>query len=233
VTDRIPQRVAGIAAILFVIALVVSTFALTPSGMPKPNDSAARWASYISAHRGTLQVGNYVGGIATIAGLFYIAALSNFFARLEGALRGPSTLILVGGVTTAAVATAGGLFSAVLDYRTGLGSDLSVVRVLVDAQNLSFVFILFPLAVWIGGAGISTLRNGGLPRWVGILALADAVVSVAGGAAEATHGVFRTHGPFGGIGFIAFLAFLLWSLIAGVLLLRLGFSAQREAAPAT
>ena len=54
--DSIPQRVAGIAAIVLVVTLVVSGFVLQPSGMPKPNDAAAKWASFIAEHRSRLEV---------------------------------------------------------------------------------------------------------------------------------------------------------------------------------
>ena len=79
--DSIPQRVAGIAAIVLVVTLVVSGFVLQPSGMPKPNDAAAKWASFIAEHRSRLEVSNYVGGIAIVALLFFASALSNVFAR--------------------------------------------------------------------------------------------------------------------------------------------------------
>jgi hypothetical protein len=232
VQDRIPQKVAGIAAILFVIALLVSIFALTPSHLPKPNDSAARWASYIGAHRSTLQAGDYVGGIGFVAALFFISALSNFFARIEGALRGPSTLILSGGVAAVTVAAVGGTLSVLLHYRTGPGSDLNVVRALVDASNLAFVIIGFPIAVWLAGAGISTLRNGGLPRWYAWLSIAFGVVNLLGASAVATHGTFGNRGAFGGVAFAGFIGLMLWSLITGVLMLRSGFGSEPAGAPA-
>jgi hypothetical protein len=230
--DSIPQKVAGIAAIVFVVALVVSAFALTPSGMPKPNASPVKWASFVADHRSRLQVSNYVAGIGFVALLFFTSALSNFFARIEGALRGPSTLIIAGGVTTVAIAAMGGTLSAVLDYRTGPGSDLNIVRTLVDANTLAFTLVEFPVAVLLAGAGISIFRNGGLPRWLGGLALLAALVNLAGASAQATHGAFGNRGLFGGFGFAGFLALLAWLLVAGVLLLARGFGRQGAPAPA-
>ena len=78
--DAIPQRVAGIAGIIVVVALLIATFAIAPSSMPKVNASPARWAEFVADHRSRLQVSNYVVGISFVALLFFSSALSNFFA---------------------------------------------------------------------------------------------------------------------------------------------------------
>jgi hypothetical protein len=230
--DSMPQKVAGIAAIVFVVALVVSIYALTPSDMPKPNDSPAKWASSISRYRDRLEVSNYIGGVAIVALLFFSSALSNFFARIEGPLRGPSTLIIAGGVAMAATGLAGETIVAVLYYRTGRGSDLGVVRMLVDGSTLAFTLIGFPIAVLFAGAGISILRNGGLPRWLGWFGLLVALLNLARAGALATHGTFGNRGFFSGVGYVGFLALLGWSLVAGVLLLARGFSRPEAPPPA-
>jgi len=229
--DAIPQRVAGIAGIVFVVALLVAGFALAPSGMPKVNESTAKWASYIADHRSRLQVSDYVSGIGFVALLFFTAALSNVFARIEGLNRGPSTLIVVGGASSVAVAATGGIIAALLAYRTGPGSDPGVVRALVDGQTLAFVIIGFPVAVLLAGGGICTFRNGGLPRWLGGLAMLGAVLSLAGAAAQATTGTFGNDDVFSAIGFASFIALLLWVLLTSVLLGLRGFRGD-EAAPA-
>jgi hypothetical protein len=229
--DAVPQRVAGIAGIVFVVALLVGGFALMPSGMPKVNESAAKWASFIADHRSRLQVSGYVTGIGFVALLFFTSALSNFFARIEGPLRGPSTLIVVGGATTIAVAALGGTLAAVLAYRTGPGSDPAVVRTLVDAQTLAFTIIGFPTAVLLAGGGICTFRNGGLPRWLGGLAMLGAVLSLAGAGAQAATGTFGNDDVFSALGFASFIALLLWVLLTSVLLGLQGFRGG-EAAPA-
>jgi hypothetical protein len=229
--DRIPQRVAGIAGLVFVVALLVSTFALTPSGMPKVNDTALKWASFVSDHRGRLQVSTYVGGIGFVGLLFFSAALSNVFARIEGLLRGPSTLIVVGGASTVAVAALGGVLNAVLYFRTTPSSDLGVVRALVDGQSLAFTILAFPLAVLLAGGGISTLRNGVLPRWTGWLAIVAAIVSLVGGGTMATHGTFSEKGVFGGFEFGSFILLLVWVLASAVVLLVRGFRASETDAP--
>jgi hypothetical protein len=228
--DAIPQRVVGIAGIVFVVALLVGGFAIAPSDMPKVNESAARWASYVADHRNRLQVSNYVNGIGFVALLFFTAALSNVFARIEGPLRGPSTLIIVGGATTIAVAALGGTISAVLAYRTGPGSDPGVVRALVDGQTLAFTVIGFPAAVLLAGGGICVFRNGGLPRWLGGLALLGALLSLAGAGAQAATGTFGNDDVFSAIGFASFIVLLLWVLLTSILLGLRGF--RGEAGPA-
>jgi hypothetical protein len=226
--DRIPQRVAGIAGLVFVVALLVSFLALTPSGMPKVNDAPLKWASWVADHRSRLQVANYVAGIGFVGLLFFTAALSNVFARIEGPLRGPSTLIVVGGATAVAVGAFGGTMSAVLDFRTTPASDLGVVRALVDAERLAFTLISFPAAVLLAGGGISTLRSGVLPRWSGWLALVAAVLSLAGGGVQAAHGTFSEKGVFGGIGFASFILLLVWVLVGAVVLLMHGFGTRAD-----
>ena len=200
--------VLGVGAGISLVGATTLTGATTVAG-----------ASTVAAGS-TLAAGTVLAGGSMVGGS-YIAATTVLVASTT-----------VAGASTVAVAAMGGTLAALLDYRTGPGSDLSVVRMLVDAQTLAFTLIGFPAAVLLAGGGISTLRNGGLPRWLGWLALLAAVLSVVGAAAQAATGTFGNDDVFSAIGFISFIALLVWVLLSSVLLLNSGFRSGEAAAPA-
>ena len=74
---------------------------------------------------------------------------------------------------------------------------------------------LLSLGIGVGLFAIASLRMSVLPRWIGWLGLAAALL---GGLLRALDPVSDV---FGNIGFLGFLAFLVWMLVMGVALLRL------------
>ncbi len=205
-------KIAGAGGLLFVISLIASV--IIAGSPPMPDDSTAKIINFYSDHRDRILVSNYVGGLGIVFGLLFFACLWDFLRSVEGNLAGPSTLVLAGGVATAAVATAGGVFALVLAYR--LPANPELVRALYDANLLVFSFIGFPIAVLIAGASGAVARSGVLARPVALVGFLAALLSLVGAASFAKSGAFMPGGP---MGFVAFISFLVWALVISVALL--------------
>jgi hypothetical protein len=218
------RKVAGVAGLVFVVAILFSAF--LPGSPPMADDSTAKVIKYFHDHRDSILFANYLGGIGIVAILVFVAALRNFFRVAEGDLPAPSTLILTGGIAAAAVATIGGIFTTVLAYRIPgsgaaispltLGGSLPLVQSLYDLNLYAFTFLSFPLAVLIGGASAAIMRTRALPSWLAMLGFVIVAIQLVAGAAFSTSGFFM---PGGGVGFLGFISFLLWVLITSVVLL--------------
>lgn len=74
---------------------------------------------------------------------------------------------------------------------------------------------LLSLGIGVGLFAVASLRMSGLPKWIGWLGLAAALL---GGLLRALAPVSEV---FGNIGFLGFLAFLVWMVVMGVAMLRL------------
>ena len=82
----------------------------------------------------------------------------------------------------------------------------------VLSEDFFFPF-LAGIALFMFATGICVLRHGGLPRWLGWVAIVIAVVSVT---------------P---IGFAGFLAAFIWTLVASIVLYLRGGQTSAPAAP--
>ena len=98
-------------------------------------------------------------------------------------------------------------------------SDPDLTRALWDASLMIPAVGAPAAAVFFLGNGLSILRSGVLPAWLGWLGIVTAIFNALGISA-----VFTDHGAFaadGVLGFFAgFLLFLLWTLLASITLVR-------------
>jgi hypothetical protein len=197
--------VSGIAGIL-VIAASVITSGDTPGADAPVGDLVAFYAKH---HAG--QVAS--GALSSLGALLLLVFMVGLARRLrgDGADSGtdPAVLGLCGGV----VLVVG------LAIFAGLSVALGDVAEHVDPATLQALHVLsqemvFPVTVgtsaFLLGSGVAALRSGGLPRWVGWMAL------VLGALAAVPSHVFG--GVVDHIGFAAFIGLGVWTLIASVLL---------------
>ena len=213
------ERYAWVAGILFVLALVTD-FVVAGSIPVNQNDSAAKIATELDAHRTQLLV---IAGVSVI----YAAMFPIYLWKLYDELRGEAdrsqtlvSLVLVGGalfVTLHAVSDVGitGLLGAKLavygaQHDPGLSYSLYLLTFAVD--SVADIFgSLFVLA-----AGLLTVRSGVLPRWLGWIAIVAAIALFI--QAFGLGGVIATFGLV--LDLIGFVLLLVFVLISSVVSLR-------------
>ena len=178
------ERYAWIAGILFVLALVAD-FVAAGSIPVNQNDSAAKIATELEAHRTQLLV---IAGVCVVyAAMFpiYLWKLYDELRREADRSQTLASLVLVGGalfVILHAVSDIGitGLLGAKLaaygaqhDY--GLSYSLYLLTFAIDSVGDIFGS-LFVLA-----AGLLSMRSGVLPRWLGWIAIVAALALLPSG----------------------------------------------------
>jgi hypothetical protein len=179
VTDR-TVRWGGVAAIVFVVLVVVTVVAL--GSPPAADDAPDKIRDYLVDNRSALLFSNLLGLIA-------IPFLGWFVVVLREVLRGDrtanalGTASIVGVVFTAPMAMAGNALYASVVYVDGaadrLGDD--TVRVVFEAQTLLFAATSAGIVLLALAAGLAIRRTGALPAytmWLAFLAAFGNLVSI-------------------------------------------------------
>ena len=213
------ERYAWVAGILFVLALVAD-FVVAGSIPVNQNDSAAKIAAELDAHRTQLLV---IAGVCVV----YAAMFPIYLWKLYDVLRGEAdrsqalaSLVLVGGALFVAL-------HAVSDIAiTGLvGAKLATYGAQHD-HGLSYSLYLLTFAVssvgdifgslFVLAAGLLSMRSGVLPRWLGWVAIVAAIALFLQGFGLG--GVIATFGLV--LDLIGFVLLLVFVLISSIILLR-------------
>ena len=166
------KKLAIVAGTTYVLAWILGL--AVAAGGPKPDDPAAKVASYFARHEHTALIGHLlvdgIAGAALIALAFVVrryAGRWGFYAALAAAAT--SLCQFAVGVT--------------FTYDAAHGGKPSTVRDLfVTLNNADTVKIVF-LALMIGSVGLSVRRSGALPRWFGNASLAIAPILALSGFA--------------------------------------------------
>jgi hypothetical protein len=218
-------RYAAMTGICFVV-LVVIGFVVQPKP-PSSDAPPSEVLRYITDHHDALHVVQLIFGGAMFMFLWFIATLRSSLGAAEGAQGRLATTAYGGGL----VAAAGLIVSLALAATAALhpatnGAD--VTRALTDASAMVLAVSAPAAVVFFVANGLSILRTGFLPAWLGWLGFATALFNALGlGNVFTDHGAFAADGVLGFL--IGFLLFLIWVLAASITLTRkLG-----EAAPAT
>ncbi|WP_066286666.1 DUF4386 family protein [Arthrobacter sp. B6] len=214
VTGR-PDVWAAVAGLVFTALVVASFFTPdTPSTDSPAEDIAAQLAGDRTAH----QVSLLLGLFADIAFLVFLAGLWSRLRRWEGPAGMFSALVLTAGAAVAALMlVSGGLYMALLQYASGGQPDPVALRALTVLNDwVGGAIVPASIAMFLGAA-VAILTTRALPRWLGWLAAATAVLLLI-----SLVGVFQTdtEGSVVDIaGFAGFLLFVIWVLATSVVLL--------------
>jgi hypothetical protein len=120
------QRIGAVSGILFFVMVFTSLF--TPE-TPDEDDPTAQIVSSFADDRTGHLVGVYLGGVASLLFLVFVAAL---WMRLRAAERerGPSMLVALGGVATAAIVLLGNGVLFALVEAADEGREPAAIRAL-------------------------------------------------------------------------------------------------------
>ena len=207
------ERLGGISGIIFIVLVIVSSF-IAP-GPPKASDPAEKITAYFTDHRGAILLSGYLGGLAIIPAVVFIAALYTLLREAEGLSGGLALASFGSALLTGVFATTSSLLGSVLAF-TGRDADAATMRGLYNLDQMFGTFIWFPLVAWLLFASLIMLRIAGGYRWVGYLGILEAIVGLVGGASLARNGFFALGGP---MGLIAVLIFAVWVLATSILML--------------
>jgi hypothetical protein len=192
--------IAPACGALFVVLAVVA-FVLTGGGQDPAKKTAEEVANYYSENDTKQLIGAGVVALAVVPLLFFAGWMRRMLRDVEGpggmlsAVAFGALVVLAVGLTVGAT-----IHFALADYADSSKLD-PVALSAINTIDYDF-FVPFPIAMsaFMLSVGITTVRNGGLPRW---LAWAAVVIGIAS--------------LLGPVGFFAFILGLAWILVVGLL----------------
>jgi hypothetical protein len=222
-------RYGALTGSLFVL-LVIIGFAITPKP-PDANAAPQEVIEYVVDHHNALHAVQLLFAASGFLLIWFFGTLRDALSRVEvGEGRHALANIAWGG---GLIAIAAQMVSFALQATATLHpatNDPDLTRALVDASLLVPAVAAPAAAVFFVANGLSILRSGQLPAWLGWLGLVTALFTLLGvGAVYTDHGAFASDGVLGF--FSGFVLFLVWILAASIVLFRGTGEAGGTAAP--
>jgi hypothetical protein len=190
------------------VAIAVITFAIGGS-TPGHHDSAAKVAAYYVKHNDKHMLLPFILALSIPFLMFFVSTL-RYELRRAGGTGQLANAAFAGGV----VAAVGFGILAFVHFALADAADsaktLGTVQVLNVLDNSDFIPVAVGMGMLVLASGLSVVRHGGLPAWLGWAAVVIGVVA------------------FTPAGFFAFLASGIWIAITSIVLTM----ARRSAAPA-
>ena len=209
-------RVTGWLGVAYFVLMLI-LFVLT-AGTPFVGDSPSNVREYFTDNDSIVYLSGFVGGLANL-GVFlaFASGIRGVLARADRQDAGMwSRFSFAGAVTAVAFGGVGGAMNVVLSLTAEQASDGTLL--VLSALGVA-MFTVFGLgaAVFLAGAAFVILKSGVFQRWLAWLGLAGAVLLVVGSLwpFEGDSGA-----AFGTLGFGGLILFLIWTLVAGIDLVR-------------
>lgn len=227
VTPTAPVRVegkklAGAAGILQVV-LFIGLGVMILDG-PSINDSAADARAWFGDNETEAALFTWLmPGVFGLLGLTFASGLRSLLAPADAATGGMfARLSFAGAAVGAAVGFVGLAFWGVLAQSDILAtvSDETMVTLNAFDSVIFFSIMAWPSAIFLLGASVVIIRSGVLPKWIGWLGVAVAVIGVIGAAWILSGDSQGFLG--GGLGTISFLGMQVFTLAAAITMLRDG-----------
>ena len=198
-----------LGALTGVAAVIVGAIAVIISGEP---EEASKGAEKVVAHyaenKDQIQISAIVGVVAAALLVFYFGYLRKVLRRAEGDNGTLSVVALVG----AGIIATGISIDATLSFAIAEAVDDKVDPTAILAMQAIWDNDFMPIAlgtiIVLFAVGISIVRHGALPKWLGWVAIALGIVSMT---------------P---VGFAGVLGLLLWIIITSILLAVRGAKAS-------
>jgi hypothetical protein len=189
--------VAPLTGVAFLVVVIISAII---GGEPPDADSPVREIiDHYTDNKTAIEVSAFVGVAGVVLLIFFGAYLRTVLSAAEGRGGMLSPLALVG---TAIVALGLAIDSTISIALVEAVDDIdpAAVQALQALWDNDFVPFVLGTLVFLISTGLSILRHGALPKWLGWVALVLAVVG------------------FTPIGFVAFLGAGVWIAVASVIL---------------
>jgi hypothetical protein len=201
------ERLAPLTGVIFV-AIAVATFAIGGS-TPGDHDTAQQVQSFYGKHHDKHMLLAFILALSLPFLLFFVSSLRNDLRRAGGTGQ-LANGAFAGGVLAAAGFGILAFVHLALADAADSAKTIGTTQVLNVLDNNDYVPVGAGMGVLVFGAGLSAVRHGGLPSWLGWAGVVIGVLA------------------FTPAGFFAFLASGIWVVLASILLTQ----ARRSAAPA-
>ncbi len=202
------ERLTPLAGVVFV-AIVVAVFAIGGS-TPGDHASALKVATFYGKHHDKHMVLSFILALSIPFLLFFVSSL-RYDLRRAGGTGQIANAAFAGGV----LAAAGFAILAFVHYALADAADsaktIGTTQALNVLDNTDFIPVAAGVGVLVLAAGLSAVRHGGLPRWLGWIGVVIGILA------------------FTPAGFFAFLASGIWIAIVSIALTQ----ARRSAAAAS
>jgi Domain of unknown function (DUF4386) len=209
--DRSRDWLAPLTGVVFIVLAIVG-FAIQGEPPTAADDPVEEIVSHYVDNEGSVMFGS---ALATIAALFLVF----FFGYLRKVLRaaegegGVLSLISFAGAVVLAVGVALDSTIAFALAETADDIDPTAVQALQALWDNDFLPLALGVSLLMLATGLSVVRHGALPKWLGWVAIVIGVVGIT---------------P---IGFFAFLVAAIWILVVSVMLTMRARAAQTPATP--
>jgi hypothetical protein len=184
----------GVAFI--VVAIVGGIIAGEP---PDADSPVQEIVDHYTDNKDAIEVGSFVGAAAGVLLVFFGAYLRSVFSAAEGPGGILSALVLVG-TAVVAVGLAIDITISIALAESVDDIEPAAVQALQALWDNDFVPLALGSLVFLISSGLSILRHGALPKWLGWVALVLAVIG------------------FTPLGFVAFIGAGLWIAVVSVML---------------
>jgi hypothetical protein len=175
------DRVAAVAGVLFVVAFVVGQYVAPDLVYPEEQVGGVQLTFYVN-YEDQLLAQAILFGLASMLLLVFVGGLRAFLARAEGQDPRLAPVVVAAGAVAAGLVL---LRAAIVVALTALrGNEVGVhaqgsawaARALFYLEGALRDMVLFPFAVLLAAAAVVLLRTGVLPRWLGWVGAALAVL---------------------------------------------------------
>jgi hypothetical protein len=170
-------RWTGIAAIVFVVLILITVFA---SGQPPAADDAVdKIRNYLVDHRSALLISNLLG-LVGIPLVIWFGVVLREVLRGDRTANALGTASLAGLLVTAPLAIVGGGLTSATVYVDGVADKLGddSVRIVFEAQSLIFAATSAGLVLFSLAAGLAIHRTKALPSYTMWLAFLTTVANL-------------------------------------------------------
>lgn len=192
------ERIAPLTGVLFVV-LAFLAFVVIGGQSPDSDATAQTVQNYYSNDYDNQIAAAFVLSFAAIAFVFFAASVSQSLREAGGTGRLAAVTLAAGAITTVSFVVVSTLHIAVTEAAHH-ASTLSAALALNVLEGNSYPLFLVGIGVFTFAAGLSAVRHGGLPKWLGWMGIVFGVVTVS---------------P---VGFLGFIACGVWVLMASIAL---------------
>ncbi len=178
------ERLSAATGLAFVI-LIVGGLAILFSGGQPPDDPAQRLA-FVSASKSRIGASAFLLALAAICFLWFSASLRRVLLRAENESSHLSLLAFTGGVIYAVFLLLSSFFLEQMVVAATIDLNATAVQVLSNIAVDPVFFDAewaFPSALLLWAGGLSIIRTRAVPRWLGWVTAALAVVLIASAGA--------------------------------------------------